>query len=81
MGFFDDPKGLSRQLRIYAIASTIPMVMVAGPLVGFFLGRFLDGKLGTTFLMPLVTLLGLVASLIEVANLIGQVAKLTDGSS
>jgi ATP synthase protein I len=50
-----------RSVRQVGLLGTIPMVMVLYPLAGFFLGDFLDGKLGTE---PLLSIILIVASLV-----------------
>lgn len=40
-----DEPDLYRALRQIGTFTTIPMILAAGPLVGFFLGRFLDARL------------------------------------
>jgi len=48
--------------------------MVAGPLVGYFMGHWLDGQLGTApYLMLVLILMGFVSSGREVYRLIKMV--------
>lgn len=46
-----------RALRSAGLLLAIPTLLIVSPLVGFFLGNWLDGKLGTR---PWLTLIGLV---------------------
>lgn len=53
--------------------------MVAGPLVGYFAGNWLDKKLGTDpYLMIALIILGCVASTREVINLLRRAAHEED---
>jgi F0F1-type ATP synthase assembly protein I len=54
----------------------IPSLLIASPLVGFFLGRFADGKLHTTPWLTLVgVVLGFVAAGREIASIVRRVQK------
>ena len=62
-----------RQIGAYA---AIPGLLLAGPLVGYVLGWWLDGKLGTSpYLTALGVLMGIVASGIEIFELIKKVSE------
>jgi len=51
-------------------------MLVAGPVLGFFIGRWLDGKFDTEpYLMVILVLLGLVASGKESYKILKQVTK------
>ena len=51
-----------RAMRSAGLLLAIPMLLIVSPLVGFFLGNWLDGKLGTRPWLALVGLaLGFVA--------------------
>ena len=50
---------------------TIPILLAVGPLVGFFIGRWLDSKLGTEpFLLIVFLIFGFIASGREIYRLI-----------
>ena len=50
-------------VRQASVFTTIPMLLVAGPLIGYVLGNFLDKKLSTQpYLMIVFVILGFVAS-------------------
>ena len=69
----DDKSQLIRQLALFGV---IPVLMAVGPLVGFVIGKLLDGWLGTEpFLMVLFIGLGFVASGKEVYDLIRKGSK------
>ena len=63
-------------LRSAGLLLTIPTLLIAAPLVGFFLGRFADGKLHTT---PWLTLtgvaLGFAAAGREIAAIVRRVQR------
>jgi ATP synthase protein I len=56
-----------RQAGIYTV---IPIILAVGPIIGYFMGNFLDKKLHTApYLMILFILFGFIASGKEVYNL------------
>ena len=63
-------------LRSAGMLLAIPTLLIAAPLVGFFLGRFADTKFHT---MPWLTLVGVVAGFVaagrEIASIIRRVQK------
>lgn len=64
----DDKYSSYRQI---GILTTIPMLMAVGPILGYYIGNFLDGKLGTApYLMVVFIFLGFAASGKGVYNLI-----------
>ncbi|MFH1700501.1 MAG: AtpZ/AtpI family protein [Candidatus Zixiibacteriota bacterium] len=65
-------------VRQIGIATTIPFLLVAGPVIGYFIGNWIDGKLGTEpYLMIILVLLGFISSGKETYKLIKQ---LNDGT-
>jgi F0F1-type ATP synthase assembly protein I len=65
--------------RQIAMATTIPLIMLAGPAVGYFLGRFLDDLLGTSnVLMVVFLLLGVAAGGVEAYRIIKQIIRESD---
>ena len=67
---------LYRQLSLIGI---IPAIMAVGPLIGFFIGKWLDGKFDTEpYLMWVFILLGLVAAGKETYGVIKRVSNETD---
>jgi len=57
--------------RQLAIATTIPVILVVAPLIGYYAGDWVDGKLGTDKIFMIIGLvLGFVAAGKEVHNLI-----------
>ena len=68
-------------LRQMGLLTGIPALLVAGPLVGFWFGRFLDGRWGTEpYLMILFIVLGFVASGRETWKLIKLASQSADGN-
>jgi len=57
-------------MRKAGIASSIGLTMVASVLIGWYVGSWLDGKLGSSpWLMLTGTLMGIAAGFIEMANI------------
>ena len=70
-----DTKGY-RQL---AMATTIPIMMLAAPAVGYFIGKYLDRVFGASDTMTVIfLLLGVVAGGVESYKLIKKIAKVDD---
>lgn len=62
--------------RQLAIATTIPVILVVAPLIGYYLGRWVDGKLGSGQLFMIIGLgLGFAAAGKEIYNLIKKSTK------
>ena len=58
-------------LRRAGLLTTVPVLLAASPIIGFFIGRFLDDKLGTDPALTIVFLiLGFVSGAIQVAKVI-----------
>lgn len=68
-------KGKS-EIRQLGLLGTVPILLVVGPLVGFFIGRWLDDKLGTEpFLLVLFLIFGFIASGREIYRIIKRAEK------
>ena len=61
--------------RQAGLLSTIPVLLVVSPMVGFFMGRFLDGKFNTD---PILTVIGLILGFIAGGRQIARVIKLAN---
>jgi len=60
-------------IRRAGLLTTIPVLLAASPIIGFFIGRFLDNKLGTDPAMSIVFLiLGFAAGAVQVAKVVKQ---------
>jgi F0F1-type ATP synthase assembly protein I len=58
-------------IRRAGLLTTIPVLLAVSPIIGFYMGRFLDGKLGTDPYLSIVFLiLGFVSGAMQVARLI-----------
>lgn len=64
-------------LRQAGLAATIPFLLMVSPVIGYFLGRFLDARLGTNFLWMILMGLGFVAGAREVYRIIIRISKET----
>ncbi len=61
----------SRDLRQIGLLATVPMLLLAAPLVGYFAGQWADSHFGTEpYLSALGTILGLASAGIETYNLV-----------
>ena len=64
----DDRYWMMRQV---GLLTTIPLLLAVSPLIGFFMGRFLDRKLHTDPVLSIVFLIiGFVAGARQVANVV-----------
>ena len=65
--------------RQIGIVTVIPMIMAVGPLFGYFVGTWLDKKLGTEpYLLIVMIILGFIASGKETYRLIKQAQESTE---
>ena len=68
-----------RQAGIYTV---IPLILAVGPIIGYFMGNFLDKKLHTSpYLMILFIIFGFVASGKEVYNLVKRAMQEMDNEN
>lgn len=64
------------RLRQVMVLGTIPMVLVAGPLIGFFIGDYLDRRFGTSpWAMLVFLVLGGVASVRQTIRLLARASE------
>jgi len=71
-----DPKNKGEIYRQIALFTSVPFVLAAGPIVGWFVGKLLDKWLNTApYLMYLFILLGFLGSGREVYNIIKRASK------
>lgn len=73
MSLLKGPSGKKkdRDYRQISLLAAVPTILVAGPLVGYFLGQWADDSWGTEpYLMTLGVVLGFVAAGIEIAGLV-----------
>jgi F0F1-type ATP synthase assembly protein I len=57
-------------LRQVGLLTTIPMLLVASPVVGYFIGRQLDRWFHTDFLVWIMSALGMVAGVREIVSIV-----------
>ncbi|MCK5406207.1 MAG: AtpZ/AtpI family protein [Candidatus Krumholzibacteria bacterium] len=58
-------------IRRAGLLTTVPALLAVSPIIGYFIGRFLDGKLGTEPYLSIVFLiLGFISGAMQVARLI-----------
>jgi len=73
-----DEKNRYQGVRQAGLLSTVPILLVVAPLVGFFIGRFIDSRAGTD---PIFTVVFLVLGFIAGARQIARVIKLANKES
>ena len=61
-----DPSDKYKRVRQLGLLTTIPIILAVAPLVGYFLGHWLDGRFGTDPVFTFILLgIGLVAGFRE----------------
>lgn len=76
---FDSPEKTGRWLRPIGLLTAIPFVLLFGPLIGYFIGDWLDKRFGTEpWLMTIFIVMGFVAAGREVWGLIRRASRDTD---
>jgi len=73
----EDKRGLYKKIKLFGYASFIPLMLIAGPLSGYYFGTFLDEKFhfGMNAVMISV-LLGFGAGVLEVARIIKRLLSM-----
>lgn len=67
----DEEKNSYRLFRRLVLLTTIPVVLLAGPVIGFYIGDYIDKKLNTApWFMIIFLLLGFAASVRQIIILI-----------
>lgn len=70
------PDKSQRGYRQVALATTIPLIMLAAPAVGYLIGWYLDKRLETNNVMTVIfLLLGIAAGGMETYRLIKEITK------
>jgi len=62
-------------LRQAGPVTVIPFLLLVSPVLGYFIGRFLDKRFNTSFLWIVFIILGFVAGAREVYRIIVRVSK------
>jgi F0F1-type ATP synthase assembly protein I len=66
-------------VRRAGLLTTVPFLLAASPVIGFFIGRFLDSKLHTEPILSIIFIvLGFVAGAVQVAKVVKLVNKDSD---
>ncbi len=72
----DSGKNYGRLVRQIGLVTTIPMIFVAGPLVGYWIGEWVDRSFGSDPWGKIVlSILGFVASIKQVTTVIRRWIK------
>ena len=67
----DGPDPKYEGMRQLALLTSIPMILLAGPIVGYFIGNFLDQLFGISpWLMVIFSVLGAVSGVKQTITLI-----------
>jgi uncharacterized protein YqgC (DUF456 family) len=66
---------LSRMIRSAGILTMIPTLMIVGPLIGFFVGRWIETRTGIGWAIPVSIMVGLAAGFRETYRIIRRVGK------
>lgn len=70
---FKSPKDGRRNLRAIGLLGVIPMLIGVGPMIGYFIGDWLDNKFGTgPYLMILFIAIGFGAAVKETIKIIKE---------
>jgi len=70
------PDDAQRGYRQVALATTIPLIMLAAPAVGYFIGKYLDSLAGTKNILTVIfLLLGVAAGGVETYRLIKEIIR------
>lgn len=71
-----DPESRYRYARLVGTLGSVPLMLGVGPLLGFFAGRWLDRRFGTSPWLQFVFLaLGFVAAVRYIVRLLRRVQK------
>lgn len=67
---------LGKGMRAMALASTIGLALVVPPVLGYFAGRWLDGRFGTEPILSMVGLIvGIVLGFVEMVHILAQIER------
>lgn len=65
-----------RFIRQLGMLTTIPFVLLSGPVIGFFIGDYIDKRFGTApWFMVALVILGLIASARQTIQIINRAGK------
>ncbi|GIV15268.1 MAG: hypothetical protein KatS3mg022_0703 [Armatimonadota bacterium] len=67
---------INKGMRAMALASTIGLSLVIPPVLGYFAGRWLDGRFGTEPILSMVGLIvGIVLGFVEMVRILQQIER------
>ncbi len=67
---------MNKGMRAMALASTIGLSLVIPPVLGYFAGRWLDGRFGTDPILSMVGLIvGIVLGFVEMVHILQQIER------
>jgi len=69
-----------KRIKIAGMVSFIPLMLAAGPLVGYLAGDYLEKRFGLAHILFICIGLGFAASITEVIRIIRLVTKITKES-
>lgn len=70
------PSAVNKGLRAMALASSIGLSLVIPPVLGYFAGRWLDGRFGTEPVLSMVGLIvGIVLGFVEMVHILAQIER------
>jgi hypothetical protein len=74
-------KEFYKRIKIAGMVSFIPIILVTGPLAGYFIADFLGKKFGLAAYASLICIgIGLIVSIREVVRIIRMIYKIDKGS-
>ena len=59
----DSDRDTRRGMRAAGLGMSIPFALLTGPLLGYFLGAWLDGRFSTSWITPVAVIVGLAGSI------------------
>jgi len=62
----------ARKWRAFGLAMSIPFMLATGPLLGYFIGRWLDGVFGTSWIQFVMLFLGFIAGVRSVIRVLKE---------
>jgi len=76
--FYPEPKGKpGKEIRQFSLLVTIPAIMFAAPVIGYFAGNWADEKLGTEpYLLIVGVIFGFAAAGVEVYRIVKKSSAL-----
>ncbi len=73
-GQLDAETDMRKSMYAAGIGMTIPFVLLTGPLMGWFVGSWLDGRYGTSWITIAAVLLGLAGSIQLTVKMVKEIS-------